>query len=101
MNALAVKTLLAVWAGLLALLALTAASAYINLGLGNLFANLAIAAAKVGLIALFFMHLRHSDGTVRLVAGAALFFLFILAFLSFGDFLTRPLTAAPWHAPVH
>ena len=94
-----VKTLLAVWSALLALLALTTASAYLPLGIGNSLINLIIAAAKIGLIAVFFMHLHRSDAAIRLAAGAAFLFLFLLAFLSFGDFLTRPLRPASWQAP--
>jgi cytochrome c oxidase subunit 4 len=95
-----IRSLLNVWLGLLGLLALTTASAYLHLGIGNTLINLAVAAVKIGLIVLFFMHLRRSDVAVRLAAGAALLFLFFLAFLSFADFLTRPRGPAPWTAPV-
>jgi len=94
-----VKALLSVWLGLLVLLGLTTASAYLDLGVGNGVANLVIAIIKVSLIALFYMHLRHATATVRLAAGAALLFLFFLAFLSFGDFLTRSRNSTPWRAP--
>ncbi|MFL6601702.1 MAG: cytochrome C oxidase subunit IV family protein [Steroidobacteraceae bacterium] len=94
-----IGTLLNVWLGLVGLLALTTASAYLHLGMGNTLINLGIAVVKIGLIALFFMHLRRSDAAVRLAAGAALLFLFFLAFLSFADFLTRPRNPAPWNAP--
>jgi caa(3)-type oxidase subunit IV len=94
-----VKTLLAVWACLLVLLTITTASAYLSLGIGNTLINGVIAVLKVALIALCFMHLRRADAAVRLAAGAALLFLFLLAFLSFGDFLTRPRHPAPWQAP--
>jgi cytochrome c oxidase subunit 4 len=88
-----------IWLTLLVLLAVTTASAYVDLGAGNSIANLIIAAAKAALIALFFMHLRRSDATVRVAAGAALLFLFFLAFLTFGDYLTRPMHPAPWRSP--
>jgi len=87
------------WCALLALLALTTASAYIDLGPGNTVLNLVIAATKAVLIAVFFMQLVRSDGAVRVAAVAALFFLFILAFLSFSDILSRPERPAPWHEP--
>ncbi|HEY7641515.1 MAG TPA: cytochrome C oxidase subunit IV family protein [Steroidobacteraceae bacterium] len=99
MKVTSIQTLLATWGGLLLLLALTTASAYVHLGLGNLLLNLGIAAIKVALIAAIFMHLVRSSVTVRLAASAALFFLFILAFLFFGDWLTRPSNPAPWRAP--
>ena len=91
-----VRAPILVWLGLLVLLALTTATSYLHLGLGNTLINLVIAAIKLGLIALFFMHLRRSDAAVRLAAGAALLFLFFLAFLSFADFLTRSVVVAPW-----
>jgi cytochrome c oxidase subunit 4 len=94
-----IRTLLAVWIGLLVLLALTTGSSYLHLGMANTLINFAIAAIKVGLIVVFFMHLARADAAVRLAAGMALLFLFLLAFLSFGDFLTRPFHPAPWRAP--
>jgi cytochrome c oxidase subunit 4 len=99
MKTSAVASLVGTWFALLALLALTTASAYVDLGIGNTVLNFVIAGAKVALIAVFFMHLGRSDGAVRIAAGAALFFLFILAFLSFGDILSRPSHPAPWHEP--
>jgi len=93
------KTLLAVWIGLMLLLALSTASSYVSLGIGNTLVNLAIAAVKVGLILVFFMHLLRSDAAVRLAAAATLLFLFFMAFLTFGDLLTRHLLHAPWTAP--
>lgn len=95
----AVKTLVLVWLSLLVLLTLTTASSYLHLGIANTLINLAIAVVKFALIAAFFMHLRRADPAVRLAAGAALLFLFFLAFLSFADLLTRSYRAAPWQAP--
>jgi caa(3)-type oxidase subunit IV len=94
-----IRTLLFTWGGLLLLLAVTTASAYLNLGLGNLVVNLGVASLKVALIAAVFMHLTRASVAVRLAAAAALFFLFILTFLFFGDWLTRPSNPAPWRAP--
>jgi cytochrome c oxidase subunit 4 len=93
------RSLAGVWLTLLVLLGITTASAYLQLGVGNTIINFAVAAAKVALIAAVFMHLRHSNATVRMAAGTALFFLLVLAFLSFGEFLTRSLLPADWKAP--
>lgn len=93
------RQLVLVWIALLTLLGISAAGSFLNLGIGNLALSLTIAALKIALIAACFMHLRHADQAVRLAAGAALFFLVVLAFLSFGDFLTRPMHPAPWRAP--
>jgi len=99
MKVSSIQLLVAVWVGLLVLLALTTGSAYVPLGIGNTLINLAIATFKVALIAVAFMHLNRSDAVVRLAAGAAILFLSFLAFLSFGDFLTRPREPAPWTVP--
>lgn len=97
----AVRTFVLVWLGLLVLLALTTASSYVHLGVGNTLLNFVIAAIKLALIAVFFMHLARADAAVRLAAGAALLFLFFLAFLSFADFLTRSVLVAPWQGGDH
>jgi cytochrome c oxidase subunit IV len=93
------RTFVLVWLSLLVLLALSTGSSYLHLGIANTLINMVIAAVKVGLIAVFFMHLRQADAAVRLAAGAALLFLFFLAFLSFADLLTRSFRAAPWQPP--
>jgi caa(3)-type oxidase subunit IV len=98
---LTVRTLVSVWLGLLVLLTLTTASSYLHLGIGNTLINGAFAVMKVALIAWCLMHLSRADAAVRFAAGAALLFLFFLAFLTFGDFLTRPHDPAPWRAPTH
>jgi cytochrome c oxidase subunit IV len=100
MKTSSVASLVFTWFALLALLAITTASAYLDLGAGNTVLNLIIAAIKVALIAAFFMHLGSSDSAVHIAAGAALFFLFVLAFLAFGDVLTRPSHPTPWRAPL-
>jgi caa(3)-type oxidase subunit IV len=95
-----VRSLATVWLSLLLLVAVTTASAYLSLGIGNTIVNFVIAAIKVLLIGAFFMHLRHADATTRLAASTALFLLLVLAFLSFGDFLTRSTQPAQWKAPL-
>ena len=99
MKAPSIASLVITWGALLTLLAVTTASAYLDLGIGNTLLNLIVAGIKVVLIAAFFMHLGRSDAAVRIAAVAALFFLLILAFLTFGDILTRPSHPAPWRAP--
>jgi len=77
------------WVGLLVLLGLTTASAFVHLGALNLAANLAIAVAKAVLVALVFMQLRHGAPMFRIAAVAGLFWLALLASLSLVDFVTR------------
>lgn len=90
---------LAVWAALLCLLAATAGSAFVPMGLWNSVANLAIAAVKVLLVAVFFMHLRDAGPLVRLVAAIALFMLAILFGISATDYASRTIYPSPWDSP--
>ena len=77
------------WFALLALLTLTVTLAYAPLGAFNFAVSIMIAAAKVAIVAAFFMELW--DGAPRLLifAGAGLFWLGILLWLGMMDFLTR------------
>jgi cytochrome c oxidase subunit 4 len=88
--------LVLVWLALLALLAATAASAYIPMGAWNNVANLAISCVKALLVAAFFMHLRRAPALLRLVALAALLWLGLLFGLSWTDYATRDASPAPW-----
>lgn len=90
---------LAVWVALLVLLAASVGSAYLPLGIWNSVANLAIAAVKVGLVAVFFMHLREAGGVVRLAAAIGIFMLVLLFGLGATDYLTRRMVPAPWQEP--
>lgn len=92
-------TLAWIWIALLVLLALTAASAWLPLGLWNGIANLVIAAIKVALVALFFMGLARSRPVLRVVAIGALGTLALLLLLSGADFFTRRIYRAPWDQP--
>jgi cytochrome c oxidase subunit 4 len=78
-----------VFAALLALLALSAASSFLPPAPWKTAAGLVIAAVKTGLIALFFMKLRYERGLIRIFASAGLFWLGILATLLLADYLMR------------
>ena len=80
---------LAVWAVLLALLAISAASAYVPLGPFNAALNLAVAAVMVFLLAAFLMNLRWSSALVRIIAASGLFWLIFMFVLTFTDYLSR------------
>ena len=80
---------LAVWVALMALLALTAGSAYVRLGPYNTALNLVIAAVMIGLLAVFLMNLRWASTLVRLVAASGLFWLVFMLALTFTDYLSR------------
>jgi cytochrome c oxidase subunit 4 len=70
---------------LTALLALTVGSSFIGLGGFNSALNLAIAAAKAGIIAIVFMHLVETEPLPRLAVAAAGMWLAILFGLTLAD----------------
>lgn len=79
----------AVWLALVALLGLTLAMAFMPLGSAGTVANIAIAATKALLVAVFFMHLRHAIAVVRLASILGLLWLGLLLALTVADRLTR------------
>jgi len=88
-----------VWVALMVLLLLTLGSAYLKLGVWNGVINLAIAAVKAMLVAIFFMHLRSASALLRIVAAVALLMLALLFGLSRSDYATRLIQPAPWQTP--
>ena len=80
---------LAVWAVLLVLLAISAASAFAPLGAFNAAINLGFAAVMIALLAVVLMNLRWSSALVRLVAASGLFWLVFMFVLTFTDYLSR------------
>ena len=84
-----VKTYAGVLVVLLILTALTTGVAYINLGAMSTVVALTIAVCKMLLVALFFMHIRHSDKLTKLVVSGGLMWLGILLLLTLTDFATR------------
>jgi len=84
-----VKTYTLVFAALLVLTATTTMVATVDLGAFNVVMALLIAVVKMLLVALFFMHLRHSTILMKVVVGGGLLWLAILLVLSLSDFVTR------------
>jgi cytochrome c oxidase subunit 4 len=83
---------------LLALLVLTAATtlvAFVDLGGFSVVVALAIAVCKMLLVALFFMHVRHSTKLTKLVVLGGLLWLGILLMLTLSDFTTRGWLGVP------
>jgi cytochrome c oxidase subunit 4 len=89
------KTYLLVFAALIGLTLLTTAVAFVNLGDFSVVVALAIAVCKMLLVALFFMHVRHSTQLTKLVLAGALVWLGILIVLTLTDFTTRGLAGVP------
>jgi cytochrome c oxidase subunit IV len=86
------KQFFAIWFALMALLFLTWGAAQFDLGRWNLVAAMTIAAAKMLLVVLVFMHVRYSARITWIFVLAGFFWLFIMVTLTMGDYLTR---AAP------
>ena len=69
--------------------ALTTGVAYIDLGRFSVVVALTIAVCKMLLVALFFMHVRHSTKLTKLVVLGGLLWLGIPISLTMADFATR------------
>ena len=84
-----VKTYALILGALLCLTVLTTAVAYLPLGAFSTIVALGIACTKMMLVALFFMHIRHSTKLTKLVVVGGLLWLAILLLLTMTDFLSR------------
>jgi cytochrome c oxidase subunit 4 len=89
------KTYVLVFAGLIGLTLLTTGVAFVNLGPLNTVVALVIAFCKMLLVILFFMHVRHSGGLVRVALLAGFFWLALLIGLTMTDYRTRNWTPVP------
>src|SRR5215510_5102836 len=83
------KIYILVFLALLALTGVTTAVAYVDLGPFSVVVALAIAVVKMLLVALFFMHLRHSTALTRVVVIGGLLWLAILIGLAMSDYVSR------------
>ena len=90
-----VGTYVGVLVALLIATAATTAVAYVDLGIFSPVVALAIACLKMLLVALFFMHIRHSTKLTRLVVVWGLLWLIILLALTLSDFVTRGMIGVP------
>lgn len=89
------RTYVTIWIILLCFTALTTGVAFIDLGPFNTVVALAIAVCKAALVVMFFMHVRHSEGLIRVIVVLAVFWLAILIVVSYSDFSTRKLISTP------
>ena len=81
---------------LLLLLALSAASALLNLGALNTVLSIGISIAKTVLVMAIFMHESEARNLTRVVSALGFIWLAILIALTLSDFLTRAEVPAPW-----
>ena len=90
-----VKTYVLVFLGLIFLTVATTAVAFVDLGPFSVVAALGIACCKMLLVALFFMHVRHSTKLTRLVLLGGLLWLGIMLLLTISDVATRGWVGVP------
>jgi cytochrome c oxidase subunit 4 len=88
-------TYAAILGTLLFLTILTTTVAYVDLGAMSTVVALAIACTKMLLVALFFMHVRHSTKLTKLVVVGGLLWLAILLLMTLTDFWTRNWIGVP------
>jgi cytochrome c oxidase subunit 4 len=90
-----VGTYVLVFLCLIVLTVVTTAVAFVDLGPFSVVVALAIATCKMLLVALFFMHVRHSTKLTRLIVVGGLLWLAIMLLLTLGDVLTRGWVGSP------
>jgi cytochrome c oxidase subunit IV len=90
-----VKTYVGVLIALLIFTFVTTAVARVDLGDFSVVVALGIACCKMLLVALFFMHIRHSTQLTKLVVVGGLLWLGILLALTLSDFATRGWIGVP------
>jgi cytochrome c oxidase subunit 4 len=90
-----IRTYTLVLLALLVLTAVTTLVAFVDLGEFSVVVALAIAVCKMLLVALFFMHVRHSTRLTKLVVLGGLLWLVILLMLTLSDFTTRGWIGVP------
>lgn len=90
-----VRTYTLVFVSLLILAGLTTGIAYIDLGPFNTVAALTIAAIKMVLVGLFFMHLWYSRGLTRIVVLAGFFWLALMVSFTLADVFSRSWITPP------
>jgi cytochrome c oxidase subunit 4 len=90
-----VKTYVLVFLGLICLTVATTAVAFVDLGAFSVVAALGIATCKMLLVALFFMHVRHSSQLTKLVVLGGLLWLGLMLLLTMGDMMSRGWVGVP------
>lgn len=84
-----VKTYTVIFLALIVLTFVTTGVAYVDLGRLSVVVALAIACLKMLLVALWFMHVRHSTRLTKIVVSGGLLWLVILLAFTLGDIMTR------------
>ena len=93
------KTLVSVFASLIALTLVTTLVSYVDLGEFNIVAALLIALVKASLVAWIFMGVRYTSSLTKLFVVAGIVWLMILVVITFSDYSSRgwQYQARPWN----
>lgn len=91
-----VRRIIMVWLGLMILLGSTLSLSFVPLGIGNAVVSLIIAAAKVSLVAYFYMHLRSAHVYIRTAGLISVFIISLLFMFLTVDYVSRVAPSAPW-----
>lgn len=83
------RTFILVWTALLCLTGLTIKAAQLHMGSWSMFANIAIASTKAGLVLWFFMHLKYEKLVFRLLLLVPVVTISIIIGMTFFDFWYR------------
>jgi cytochrome c oxidase subunit 4 len=78
-----------VFLSLLVFTGLTVGASYIEMGVFNPIAAIAIACIKMVLVVLFFMHVKYSTKLTKLTVGAAVFMFLTLVSMTLADYMSR------------
>jgi len=90
-----VKTYAVIWITLLVLTGVTTAVAFVDLGPFSVVVALTIAVVKMMLVALFFMHLRHSGKLTQLAMAGTILWLGFMVSFTLADVFTRGWLGVP------
>jgi cytochrome c oxidase subunit 4 len=90
-----------IWVALLLLLALTMAVSFGKWGPLSTALSFLISIVKTGLIAWFYMHLKHDKGMTRVFAVAGVAWLVIMFTLTLNDYASRSWLPYPARWPIH
>jgi len=83
------KIYLAIVLILLVLTATTVGASYVEMGVFNPIVALAIAAVKMTLVVLFFMHVKYSTKLTKLTVASGVFTFLVLVGMTLADYVTR------------
>ena len=88
-NHIGPRTYLIIYAALLGLMALTVIAALFDMGSANFVVAMGIAAAKMFLIVVYFMHVRDGTNLTKAFSAAAFLWMIILVVGVLNDYFTR------------